>query len=505
MLQSGRVPSLALTGMAHATATASDDVYGLYYVHTMKLPQIIQGGMGIAISSWQLANNVASRGQLGVVSSTAIDIVMVRVLQLGDKGGHTRRALAAFPDQEVAQSILDKYFIEGGKEEDASYKNKPMVGHKPSKSLFQLLIASNFVEVFLAKEGHDGIVGINFLHKIQTPILAGLYGAMLAGVDVAIVGAGIPLEIPKVIDGLCNCEPVDFSVHVYGATKGANHRLAFDPRGVLSEDFIPPKRPLFFPIVSSVTLSNLMVKKCPGKIDAIIIEEPPAGGHNAPPRGKATYNEIGEPVYGSRDEVDYAKIKAIGVPFYIAGAYASPEKLAQAKALGATGVQLGTIFAFTDESGLRADIKRDTILKGQTQFPEVYKDPVASPTGFPFHVLAVPGTLSEKKVYEDRCRVCDLGYLREAYELPNGEMAWRCRSEPTDTYIKKGGTLEDTEGRKCLCNSLMANINMGQVRKDYGLELPLVTSGTELAPILKLTSPEKPSYTASEVLDYMLG
>ncbi len=470
----------------------------------MKLPEIIQGGMGIAISSWQLANAVASRGQLGVVSSTAIDSVMVRILQLGDKGGHMRRALAAFPDQEVAQKILDKYFIEGGKAEDAPYKNKPMVGDQPSKSLLQLLIASNFAEVFLAKEGHDGMVGINFLHKIQTPILAGLYGAMLAGVDVAIVGAGIPIEIPSVIDGLCKCEPVDFSVHVYGASKGSNHRLSFDPRGVLSEDFIPPKRPLFFPIVSSVTLSNLLVKKNPGKVDALIVEEPPAGGHNAPPRGKATFNEIGEPVYGPRDEVDYAKVKEIGVPFYIAGAYATPEKLAEAKELGAVGVQLGTIFAFADESGLREDIKRSTLIECQTNPPKVFKDPVASPTGFPFHVLSVKGSLSEKEVYEKRCRVCDLGYLREAYELPNGKLGWRCRSEPVDTFVEKGGLEEETVGRKCLCNALMANINMGQVRED-GVELPLITSGTELSPILKLISPEKPSYTAGDALDYILS
>ncbi len=471
----------------------------------MNLPPIIQGGMGIAISSYQLANAVARAGQLGVVSSTAIDSVLVRSLQLGDKSGDIRRAMAAFPDQEVIQKILKKYFIEGGKPEDQPYKIKPLVGDKPSKSLLQTIIVANFVEVFLAKEGHDGMVGINFLHKIQSPILAGLYGAMLAGVDVAIVGAGIPLEIPKVLDALEKCEPAEFSIHVTGASRESNHKLRFDPRGVLAEDIVPPKRPLFFPIVSSVTLASMLVKKCPGKVDAIIVEEPPAGGHNAPPRGKMTFNEIGEPIYGPRDEVDYAKIAKIGTPFYIAGAYASPEKLKEAQELGAVGVQLGTVFSLCDESGLRSDIKKATLIECQTKLPNVFKDPVASPTGFPFHVLTVPGSLSEKPIYEKRERICDLGYLREAYEKEDGTMGWRCGSEPVDDYLKKGGKLEATQGRKCLCNALMANIDMGQVRKDNELELPLITIGTDLSPILALTSPEKPHYSATDVIDYMLG
>ncbi len=468
--------------------------------------------MGIAISSWQLARSVASQGQLGVVSSTAIDLVMIRTLQLGDADGSMRRAMAAFPDQALAQKILDRYFIEGGKPADQPYASKPMIGDKPGRFTEQLIMVSNFCEVYLAKEGHNGMVGINCLHKIQTPILAGIFGAMLAGVDVVIVGAGIPIEIPKVIDGLTRGEPVEFSVHVHGATKGADHKLRFDPRGIMAEDIIPPKRPLFFPIVSSVTLATVMIKKSGGIVDGLIIEEPSAGGHNAPPRGKTQYNEIGEPQYGPRDEVNLEAIKALGVPFYLAGSYATPKKLAEALAAGAAGVQLGTVFAFTDESGLRDDLKRNTIQECLHGKPNIYKDPVASPTGFPFQVLTVPDSLSEKEVYDNRCRVCDLGYLREAYEKENGSLGWRCRSEPLDIFVKKGGNIEETEGRKCLCNSLMANIGMGQLRKpedknEAGMieELPLVTCGDDISTVSLLASVEKPSYTATEVLDFMLA
>jgi len=50
-------------------------------------PAIIQGGMGVAVSGWRLAKAVSSLGQLGVVSGTALDIVLVRRLQQGDPEG----------------------------------------------------------------------------------------------------------------------------------------------------------------------------------------------------------------------------------------------------------------------------------------------------------------------------------------------------------------------------------------------------------------------------------
>ena len=65
-----------------------------------------------------------------------------------------------------------------------------------SVRLQELTVAAGFAEVFLAKEGHDGLVGINFLRKIELPLPATLYGALLAGVDFVLVGAGSPADIP---------------------------------------------------------------------------------------------------------------------------------------------------------------------------------------------------------------------------------------------------------------------------------------------------------------------
>jgi hypothetical protein len=75
-------------------------------------------------------------------------------------------------------------------------------------SIIELLIATGFAEVWLAKEGHDGKVFINFLHKIELPLIYTMYGAMLAGVDGIIVGAGNPDGLPAICARLANQQPV---------------------------------------------------------------------------------------------------------------------------------------------------------------------------------------------------------------------------------------------------------------------------------------------------------
>ncbi|HWG84039.1 MAG TPA: nitronate monooxygenase, partial [Deinococcales bacterium] len=91
-----------------------------------RLPAIIQGGMGVAVSNWRLARAVSLSGQLGVVSGTGIDAVIVRRLQDGDIGGHLRRAMEQFPLPEVSAEVLKRYFLEEGREPGAPYKPVPM-------------------------------------------------------------------------------------------------------------------------------------------------------------------------------------------------------------------------------------------------------------------------------------------------------------------------------------------------------------------------------------------
>jgi NAD(P)H-dependent flavin oxidoreductase YrpB (nitropropane dioxygenase family) len=465
------------------------------------LPMIIQGGMGVAISDWRLARAVAQQGQLGVVSGTGVDTVMVRRLQDGDVGGHVRQAMAHFPIPGVADAIIARYFLPEGRPAGQPYKLMPMFRQQIGLAREQVLVMAAFVEVTLAKMGHNGLVGINLLTKVQMPNLALLYGAILANVDVVLMGAGIPLEIPLALDALAAHQPAQLTFEVEGLPSGTTEYLRFDPADLWAELPAPLARPAFLPIISSNSLATMLLRRSGSRIDGFIVEGPTAGGHNAPPRGKLQLNDQGEPIYGPRDAVDLAKLGELGLPFWIAGGAGSPEALQQALAQGAAGIQVGTLFAYCAESGLAEPYKQSVVAAVNRGEVTVRTDPLASPTGYPFKVVH---WADEPPGMEKRQRICDLGYLRSAYKTPEGRINFRCPSEPIETYVKKGGAREETVGRQCLCNALMTNAGFGQVCKDGSTEPALLTSGDDLVKMDGFLA-GRASYTAQDVLDYLLA
>ena len=469
------------------------------------LPTIIQGGMGAGVSSWKLAQAVSRLGQLGVVSGTALDQIFARRLQDGDPGGHMRRGLDYFPFRVMAERAWSRFYVPGGKPANASYKTLPMHTKDSPRESSELCILANFVEVFLAREGHDNPVGINYLEKIQFPHLPSLYGAMLAGVGYVLMGAGVPLKIPGVLDLLASHKSATYTLHVTGAEEGDDTTMTFVPSEFMERELAPLVRPKFLAIVASNTLAATMLKRANGRVDGFVIEGPTAGGHNAPPRGKLQLDEAGEPVYGERDQVDLGKIRELGVPFWLAGGYGSPQKVREALAAGAAGVQVGTAFAYCAESGLRDDYKQGLLAKVLSGDARVVTNSLASPTGFPFKVAQLEGTLSEHDVYSARPRICDLGYLREAYKGPDGRIGYRCPGEPVTVYLSKGGKLEDTVGRTCLCNALVATIGQPQVRSGRYVERGLVTSGDDLSGIARFLPQGEPIYCAADVVSNLLG
>jgi nitronate monooxygenase len=468
-------------------------------------PIVIQGGMGAGVSDWRLARAVSRFGQLGVVSGTALDQILARRLQDGDPCGSMRHALDHFPFPVMAERVWQTYYIEGGKQKLAPYKTLAMQSKDSPRELKELCIVANYIEVFLAREGHHNPVGINYLEKIQMPLLPSLYGAMLAGVEYVLMGAGIPLKIPGVLDQLARHEPATYELYVTGAQPGDDTTMTFVPHDFTECELPPLLRPKFLAIIASNTLATTMVKKANGRVHGFVIEGPRAGGHNAPPRGKLELNEAGEPVYGERDRVDLEKIRKIGLPFWLAGEYGSPEKVQDALAAGAAGVQVGTAFAFCDESGLRGDYKQVLLAKAAGGEAKVFTDPLASPTGFPFKVAELEGTLSEPEVYAARPRICDLGYLREAFRTVDGKIDYRCPGEPATLYASKGGKLEHTVGRKCLCNALVSNIGHPQVRNGKHVEPGLITSGDDLKNIAQFLPANQLRYSAADVMARLLG
>lgn len=470
------------------------------------LPLVIQGGMGVGVSNWRLARAVSALGQLGVVSGAGLDLILARRLQDGDVLGNVRRALEHFPFPEMRKRILEAFFLSGGRAPGKRYRSTGMHTLEGRRRAQELCIAGNFVEIFLAREGHGNPVGINYLEKVSLPHLPSLFGAMLAGASVVIMGAGIPLEVPRLLDSFSELQPADYPLRVTGAPSGVNRRMTFDPREFIEDgaEVGPLRRPRFFPIVSSNALASMMLAKANGRIDGFIVEGPLAGGHNAPPRGAATLSESGEPVYGPRDVVDLDKIAELGLPFWLAGSYGSPERLREALALGAAGIQVGTAFALSVESGLEPDVKRALVRAALAGDLRVFTDPAASPTGFPFKVAQHPGSLSDSQVYEERERVCDLGFLREAYEREDHKVGYRCPAEPVSEYTTKGGKVENTVGRRCLCNALLANIGLPQARNG-NVEPCLLTLGDDVTSIHRFCTPEYPDYSAADVLAVLLA
>lgn len=467
------------------------------------LPTIIQGGMGIAVSDWRLARTTAQLGCLGVISGTGIDTVVVRRLQLGDPGGHMRRALSHFPCQRTAQELLKRYYIPEGKKDSAPFRLLPLPKQQMSWFRTAAIVASNFVEVFLAKEGHKGLIGINLMEKIQIPTLASLLGAMLAGVDVVLMGAGIPISIPGILDSLARGEPVSLKLHVEANNTDEPYVCHLDPQEFAGAPYESLPRPLFFAIITSHILAKNLSKKATGRVDGYVIETHVAGGHNAPPRKTRDTSSSDSP-WGAADAPNLEVMRNLGVPFWLAGNWASAERLREAKSLGAHGVQIGTPFAFCEESGVSEDIKLRVIEDCKRKRLSVLTDFQASPTSYPFKVVVRQDEAEEElDALRQRFRVCDLGYLRQTYLDSKGQVSYRCPGEPQDTYVAKGGERSLTENKMCLCNSLLATVGLGQKRAE-GDELPVLTAGEGLQEILHFLRPQAVSYSAADIVEKLL-
>ncbi len=456
--------------------------------------------MGIAISGWKLAREVSRVGQLGVVSGTGLDTVFIRRLQDFGVDGELRAVLDRFPLSSVIEEVVAKYSGTRTRP-NAPYKTTPMSTHRNVQSAQDLLVLAAFVEVALAKSGHDGAVGINLLTKVQIPTVPTIYGAMLAGVDYVVMGAGIPSHIPGILDQLARSEVVETELVMQGSVpSGAAPTLRFDPRRFAGAGDV--RRPEFLGIVSSHVLASALIKRSSGTVNGLVVEAPIAGGHNAPPRGPLSVDEAGNPIYGERDRVDFAVLRDLGVPFWIAGGITTPERVREALDLGAVGVQVGTLFAYCRESGLEAGLKAGVLEAVRSASVQVTTSTSASSTGYPFKVALIEGTLSEDEAYEDRVRICDLGYLREAYLKDDGAVGYRCPSEPIEIFVAKGGELAETTDRVCLCNALMATAGYAQIRPPGRRELPIVTTGdctNELATLLG----DRSDYGAADVVTFL--
>lgn len=463
--------------------------------------RLLQGGMGIGVSGYKLVRAVNlsdDEGRVaGIFSGVAYREVFVRTLQLGDQGGDLRRAMKHFPGSRyIVRRTLKRYFRATGKR--TLQKFLPTVSYEDQPALCQELdVISTFCGIWLSRNvgyGRKMPVGLNLLEKAQVSIPSQIFGAILAGVDFIVMGAGNPSQMPELITRLSSWQPVKYRLHVDGALTTDEFVVEFDPSVVGVKEKFALKRPLFGAIVSSYVLAKKMQDV---GADFLVVEAKEAGGHNAPPRNKVAY--------GEKDEIDWQLFKEkITIPYFTAGLLASkvsnPNRWQIAKERGAQGIQAGSIYSLTDKSGLRKDLRQAAIKLGFNRQLEIRTDSGISSSGYPFKVAVVPGTVSDQELFDAHPRGCTLFFLKSAYRKDDGTIGWRCSGGNEAVYEAAGGDPADCVGRGCLCSELLDAIGLGNNNR-----FPVLTLGDDAVNFIPMiVEKENGNYNARQATRFLL-
>lgn len=338
---------------------------------------IIQGGMGVGVSLHPLARAVAREGGFGVVSSVCLDRLVSK--RNGKK--------------------VNTY--------EAAYE-----------------------EISLAKSS-GGLAGINIMVAIVRDYEDSVRGAIDAGADAIISGAGLPLNLP--------------SIH-------------------------PPRDTALIPIVSSDRALELICRKWERlgyRPDAVVLEGPLAGGHLG-----FKIDQID--LESNRLENLFQPVKEIAMkhgdfPVVVAGGIYTREDIVRFLKMGADGVQMGTRFLATEESSATEDYKRAVVKAGPEDI--VIADKPGSPCGLPFRIIKQsPMFVSAQKRL--RKPKCDKGYV--LLKDSEGKFS-RCAAK------------DSNENHFCICNGLLSSAGYNPDEEE-----PLYTVGSNawrvdaIVPVKKL-------------------
>lgn len=327
---------------------------------------IVQGGMGVGVSLHPLASAVAREGGIGIVSSACLDRLV------SQRTGKKRN----------------------------SYE-------------------SAFEEVALAKAA-GGYAGINIMCALGRDYEASVRGALDAGADVIISGAGLPMGLPAIQ---------------------------------------APKDTALVPIVSSSRALDLICKKWEKlgyRPDAVVLEGPLAGGHLGFKMEQIDLNE-------NRLESLFPAVKELAqkkgdIPVIVAGGIYTNEDILRFLKMGADGVQMGTRFLATEESSASTAYKA-AVISSREEDIIVAHDP-GSPCGLPFRVIK-QSPMYQSALQRKRQPRCDKGYVLLKDE--KGVYS-RCPAK------------ESNEHHFCICNGLLSSAGYNPDKEE-----PLYTVGTNAA------------------------
>ena len=258
--------------------------------------QIIQGGMGVGVSSSSLAGAVAAEGGIGIISTAQIGY---------DEEGFEK-------DQAGCNRIAIKKHIKRAKE-----------------------IA-----------GGKGLVGVNIMVALKH-YKEHVQEAVKAGADVIISGAGLPMDLPKLVGE--------------NVTKIA-------------------------PIVSSKRAAQLILKMWAHRYnrtaDFIVVEGPKAGGHLG--FSKEQLQDIDKLDYDQeiRDIIeckkDYEEKFQRKIPVIVAGGIFDRKDIEHVMKLGADGVQIASRFVATEECDA-SDAYKQAYIQAEKKNIQIIQSPVGMP------------------------------------------------------------------------------------------------------------------------------
>ena len=274
-------------------------------------------------------------------------------------------------------------------------------------------------EVSAAKAG-GGYAGINIMVALQRDYEASVRGAIDAGADAIVSGAGLPLALPAIQK---------------------------------------PRDTALIPIVSSARALDLICRRWERhhyRPDAVVLEGPLAGGHLG---FRADQLDLEENTLERLLPPVKEVAQAHGdFPVIVAGGIYTHEDIRRFLALGADGVQMGTRFLATDESSASADYKQ-AVVRARTEDILVANDP-GSPCGLPFRVLR-ESLMYRSALARRRPPKCDKGYV----------LGKDAKGRYTRCLAK-----EDNEHFFCICNGLCSAAGYGADKEE-----PLYTAGTSAA------------------------
>ena len=259
-------------------------------------PPIIQGGMGLKISLANLASAVATEGGVGTISAIS-------------------GAFAHGPnDRAILETLLREEI-------------------RKARRMTKGVLAVNIL-----------VALVNFENLVKI--------AVEEGIDIIFAGAGLPLSLPKLVEG-------------------STTRIC--------------------PIVSSGRTAEILCKNWINKFhrapDAVIVEGPMAGGH----LGYSFEDLAQEPPVKKLEDIlqevlavtrKYEASAGVKIPVVAAGGIFDGKDIARMLKLGASGVQMGTRFVATDEC--------DAALPFKQAFVNAKKEDITiiqSPVGMPGRAL----------------------------------------------------------------------------------------------------------------------